>query len=85
MEKKEYLKQPFKPKENESVKRSEPSGSKIVSENRSRRLEPEFPGPLINKSRISSELLYVRVDTSFDVSGAMRPKIKLWASSLLTF
>ena len=37
MEKKEYLKQPFTPKENESVKRSKPSGSKIVSENRSRR------------------------------------------------
>jgi hypothetical protein len=28
MEKKEYLKQPFKPKENEPVKCSEPSGCK---------------------------------------------------------
>lgn len=49
MEKKEYLKQPFKPKENEPVKRSEPSGSKIVSENRSRRCTRGWIDYLINK------------------------------------
>lgn len=49
MEKKEYLKQPFKPKENEPVKRSEPSGSKIISENRSRRCTRRWIDYLIDK------------------------------------
>ena len=34
MEKKEYIKAPFKPKQNESVKRSEPIGGKIVPKTR---------------------------------------------------
>ena len=36
MEKKEYLKQPFKPKENGPVKCSEPIGGKIVPKTRRR-------------------------------------------------
>jgi hypothetical protein len=49
MEKKEYLKAPFKPKQNESVKRSEPSGGKIIPENRSRRYYRRWIDYLINK------------------------------------
>ena len=49
MEKKEYLKAPFKPKQNESVKRSEPSRGKVISENRSRRCTRGWIDYLIDK------------------------------------
>ena len=49
MEKKEYLKAPFKPKQNESVERSEPSRGKIIPENRSRRCNRRWIDNLIDK------------------------------------
>ena len=49
MEKKEYLKQPFKPKENESVKRSESSRCKDVPKTRPRLYNIRWINYIIDK------------------------------------
>lgn len=49
MEKKEYLKQPFKPKENGPVKCSEPSRCKDVSETRPRLYNRRWINYIIDK------------------------------------